>query len=367
VNSGSAYVFTRSGATWSQQAQLLASDATDHRRFGTSVAVDGDWAIVGAPSDYSGVAAQVYAFARSGGVWSEQQILSTLGGHDWFGYSLALDRDTALISAPLANIYRGRVDAYTRSGSTWTFQQSFAPTNVQIQDWFGTYAPGLVGDVVVISSSGSDVLGTDSGAAYVFARSGSTWSQVRELRGSQTNAYDEIGPTAFDGRTIVIGAPGAVQAGFGEVGEAYAFELTPGIDTYCTGKPNSMGCIPFVNACGGPSASSNSGFVITCFKVLDGKNGLMFYGYAPNSAPFQGGTLCVQPPTRRTPVQLAQNVVSNGSCRSVFTLDFNAWIASGVDPLLVPGANVYAQWWMRDPASASTTGLSNGVTFAIGP
>jgi hypothetical protein len=148
------------------------------------------------------------------------------------------------------------------------------------------------------------------------------------------------------------------------------FELPCGASTgsiYCTAKTNSLGCLPQIGYAGCPSASSASPFDITCTQVISNKSGLLFYGYAAGGAPFQGGFLCVQPPTRRTAIQSSGGSPPPNTCTGQFAFDMNALIQSGTDNNLVAGASVYAQYWYRDPAAASTTGLSNGLGFSVGP
>jgi hypothetical protein len=134
--------------------------------------------------------------------------------------------------------------------------------------------------------------------------------------------------------------------------------------TYCTGKVNSLGCTPAIGWSGTPSASAGSGFVVDCVQVRENKNGLLFYGALPFAAAFQGGTLCVKPPTKRTPPQAS---TGTAPCNGLYAYDFNVRIASGVDPNLIAGATVHTQWWMRDLQSPSGTGLSNGLSFVICP
>lgn len=133
---------------------------------------------------------------------------------------------------------------------------------------------------------------------------------------------------------------------------------------YCTAKVNSDGCTPSIGASGTPSLFSGVGFPITCDSVRPGKSGLLFYGYAAAAIPFQGGFLCVQPPTRRTPPQPAAGA---GPCGGSYAFDWNAYLATGNDPALVVGVTVWCQWWMRDPQSPSGTGLSDGLRFSICP
>lgn len=141
----------------------------------------------------------------------------------------------------------------------------------------------------------------------------------------------------------------------------------PGIvSSYCSGKLNSDGCVPSMSWTGAPSVSSSSPFTIRCDDAVALKNGLLFYGYAPKNAPFQGGTLCVQAPTRRTPAQNSGGSPPPSYCTGSYSYDFNPRIQAGVDANLVAGATIYAQWWSRDPSASFTVGLSNGISFVIG-
>ncbi len=124
--------------------------------------------------------------------------------------------------------------------------------------------------------------------------------------------------------------------------------------------------MPTIATNGVPSVSASTAFTITCSQVRNLKQGLLFYGYAPTAAPFQGGWLCVQPPTRRLPAQNSGGSAGN-DCSGTYAYDFNAVIDSGNDPALVVGADAYCQFWMRDPQSTSTTGLSGGLRAHIQP
>jgi len=137
---------------------------------------------------------------------------------------------------------------------------------------------------------------------------------------------------------------------------------------YCTAKPNSLGCVPAVTWSGIPSATAPDPFDVGARDVLSQQFGILFYGYAPALTPFQGGTLCVQPPITRTPVQTSGgNPPPGGDCSGEYHLDFNAWIQSGIDPGLTPGTTVFAQHWSRDPQAASGTGLSDALQFTVRP
>ena len=143
--------------------------------------------------------------------------------------------------------------------------------------------------------------------------------------------------------------------------------LSPDPQSYCKPKVNSLGCTPQMTFSGIPSATSPRPFDLGAVNLINNKNLLLFYGFAPAGKPFQGGTLCVRLPLRRTVVLNSGGNPPPNECSGTFAFDFNAWIQGGFDPLLLPGVLVFAQTWSRDPASASTTSLTDAVMFAIRP
>lgn len=133
--------------------------------------------------------------------------------------------------------------------------------------------------------------------------------------------------------------------------------------TYCVGKLNSAGCVPAIGTNGATPSYVNGGLVVTCTNALNQRSGLLFHGSTATSVPFQGGTLCVAQPVRRTVVQSSGGSVSGNDCSGTHaygftTAEFNA-------AALLPGDIVFCQWWMRDPASPSTTSLSNALRFSV--
>jgi putative pyrroloquinoline-quinone binding quinoprotein len=156
------------------------------------------------------------------------------------------------------------------------------------------------------------------------------------------------------------------------VGTSVTAYRTPHV--YCTGKVNSLGCTPLIGYSGShPSAASGSGFTVRCTQVMNNRSGLLFYGVSGEaSLPFQGGTLCVATPIKRTPVVGSGGTPPPASdCSGVFAMDFNAFIAggTGLPSLQVPGTEVSCQWWGRDPGYAppNNTTLSDGLGFFIEP
>jgi hypothetical protein len=136
---------------------------------------------------------------------------------------------------------------------------------------------------------------------------------------------------------------------------------------WCVAKVNSLGCTSKMQFAGQPSASSSQPFQLIGAKVLNQKFGLLMYGFVPQFAPFQGGSLCIASPLQRVGPFASGGNPPPSDCSGALTFDFNALIQSGVDPTLVQGAIVYAQYWYRDPASIGGSGLTNAVQFQIGP
>ncbi|HUR28487.1 MAG TPA: metallophosphoesterase, partial [Planctomycetota bacterium] len=133
--------------------------------------------------------------------------------------------------------------------------------------------------------------------------------------------------------------------------------------TYCKAKVNSQGCTPAIGSVGAPSATSAAPFTISCASAIPGKVGLLIYGFAPASAPFSGGKLCVASPIKRMPGQIASGF---GTCGGGYADDFQARIQSGIDPALQAGVTVDAQYWYRDPPASFGVGLSDALQLTIG-
>jgi hypothetical protein len=136
--------------------------------------------------------------------------------------------------------------------------------------------------------------------------------------------------------------------------------------TYCSTKINSQFCLPAIGFTNTPKLSGGPPFVITAVNILNNKSGLLFYGYQAHSAPFQGGTMCVLPPVRRTPTQNSGGSPIGNDCTGILSFDFSAWITTGGDPFIqVVGQQVNAQYWSRDPQDPFTTNTTNAVQFQI--
>jgi len=224
--SGSAYVFKRSGSSWTELAKLTASDAASLDYFGRSVSIDGDYALVGAigNDDNGDTSGSTYVFKRSGSTWTEQVKLTASDGDpfDSFGHSVSIDGDYALIGAKGYDGAIGAAYVFKRSGSTWTEEAILTASDGDYIDDFG-WSVSINGYRALIGAVYDDDHGAESGSAYVFKRSGSTWTEEAKLTASDADADDRFGfSVSIDGDYALIGAKGNDDDGDGS-GSAYVF------------------------------------------------------------------------------------------------------------------------------------------------
>jgi hypothetical protein len=212
-NTGAVYVFTESNGTWSQTAELTASDGASDNYFGYRMAFDGTTALIGAPmrDNFKGA---VYVFTKSNGTWSQAAELTVNDDSgDFFGWGVALDGTTAMIGAfgttVDGNSLQGAVYVFESSNGAWSQTAELTASDGQAQDSFGQ-AIALDGTTALIGAQNRLRNGTDyEGAVYVFTRSGDTWSQAAELTGDNGPEFDLFGSAVFlKDTTALIGAPG---------------------------------------------------------------------------------------------------------------------------------------------------------------
>lgn len=225
--SGSAYVFVRNGSKWIQQAKLLAADGMIGDNFGIRVALAGDTALIGASAD-DDVRGSVYVFTRSGTTWTQQAKLVSSDGQsdDFFGWFVSLSGDTALIGAPGDSDdgdSSGSAYVFTRTGTSWTQQAKLVASDGYTWDYFG-YAAAVYGDVGIVTSPQDDDHGEDSGSAYVYIRNGTTWTQQKKLVASDGQAGDTFGwwAVSLNGDSALISSCRDDDNGL-DSGSAYVF------------------------------------------------------------------------------------------------------------------------------------------------
>ena len=228
-DSGAAYVFVRSGSAWTQQQKLTAADAAASDEFGCSVSISGDTAIVGAKRDDDGGSdsGSAYVFVRSGTTWTQQQKLTAAdaAASDEFGVSISVSSDTAIVGSHFdddGGSDSGSAYVFVRSGTTWSQQQKLTAADATASDRFGS-SISVSGDTVIVGARFDDDGGSDSGSAYVFLRSGTTWTQQQKLTAADAGAGDEFGfSVSISGDIAVVGAYRDDDGG-SDSGSAYVF------------------------------------------------------------------------------------------------------------------------------------------------
>jgi hypothetical protein len=255
--SGAAYVFARYGTYWYQEAYLKASNTEQTRCclpadiFGYSVAISGNTILIGASGEDSGAAdvngdqndnsisssGAAYVFVRDANTWAwtQQAYLkpSNPGENDRFGWSVAVEGHTAVVGAYFEDSsangvngdenndgapYSGAAYVFVREGTNWSQQAYLKASNTEQLDNFGQ-SVAVSGDLVVVGARGessgaagvngnqNDNSKSSAGAAYVFTRSGATWSQQAYLKASNPDINDIFGfAVAASGDTVVVGA-----------------------------------------------------------------------------------------------------------------------------------------------------------------
>ena len=216
---GAAYVFVRSGSTWTQQQELTSPDGAAYDQFGFAVSVDGDTVVVGAQEPIGAGAA--YMFVRSGTIWTLQQKLTAYDAAlgDQFGWAVSLSGETAVVGA-IGRTMDGAAYVFVRSGTTWVLQQELSGC--------GGWSATVSGDTAVVGDPFKQV-GSNmaQGAAYVFVRSRTTWTLQQELVASDAASGDEFGfSVSVSGDTAVIGAYGKNIGSNISQGATYVFTRT---------------------------------------------------------------------------------------------------------------------------------------------
>jgi len=226
---------------------------------------------------------------------------------------------------------------------------------------------------VAISGPGTATFAdaTDPQTNVTFSTTGTYVLELRALADPVVSDQVQVDVLAFDCNGNLVEDADDIQSGASSDLDSNGVPDECELVTYCTAKVNSEGCSPAMFATGTPSVTDPTPFQVGANDELNQRNGLMFYAYQPFVLPsFQGGTLCVQPPLRRLPIQSAGgSLPPTIDCSGQFVLDFNAHAQSGLDPFLTAGAQVNCQWWSRDPNHPDGTGaaLSNALQFTLQP
>ena len=269
---GAVYVFTRAAGKWSQQAYLKQSNTDNANLFGYAVGLSADGNTLAASAydeassarEIDGVmdkgrrgSGAIYVFTRSGTTWAQTAYLKAHNAEsqDSLGYDLAISQDGNTIAGGAGdedclatginppgcdNDYRtdtstGAAYVFVRTGGKWKEQAFIKASNPGKEDWFGSrLALSGDGNTMAVSAqtengnskgidgNQADKTAEDSGAVYLFTRTGDTWAQKAYVKGTNTDAYDEFGSApalSKDGKVLAIGARGEGSAAKGVNGD----------------------------------------------------------------------------------------------------------------------------------------------------
>jgi len=234
-DSGSVRIFELQGVDWIETAMITPADGVAGDRFGTAVAISGDTLVVGAPrvADIAVGAGAVYVFERDNGAWSfvDKLLPTAVMGGDRLGLAVAIDGDTLVGGAPfhdLQGIDSGAAFVFQRNSSAWTEATMLFAPDGETDDEFGL-SLAVSGDRIVVGAPLDDRNGTAAGAIHFFEHNGQQWLHEDTIRLLQGTSGHEFGRCVeIDGDVTVVGAPGDNTAG-PETGAAYVYSRSGGV------------------------------------------------------------------------------------------------------------------------------------------
>ena len=196
-----------------EQTKLTASDAAADDLFGYSVSISGDYAIVGSyfDDDAGSSSGSAYIFVRTGTTWSEQAKLtaSDAAADDLFGYSVSISGDYAIVGAERnddVGSNSGSAYIFVRTGTTWSEQAKLTASDAATNDNFGLRV-SISGGYAIVGAYLNDDAGSSSGSAYIFVRTGTTWSEQAKLTASDAATNDNFGiSVSISGGFAIVGA-----------------------------------------------------------------------------------------------------------------------------------------------------------------
>jgi len=215
---GSAYIFDRSGSTWTEQDILTAIPSLSGDWFGSSLAVSGDTLAVSTPVNAEAASSSgiVYIYIRADSTWRLQEKLTDGDAiqDDQYGCLVAMSEDDTLVVGAYhdnhngaTGYYSGSAYVYIRTGTTWTFQAKLVASDAAHYHYFGI-SVAISGDTIVVGARAHHLFPDDKFRhAYIFIRTGSTWTEQFILSASDGVEGDLFGRSvAIDGDTVVVGS-----------------------------------------------------------------------------------------------------------------------------------------------------------------
>jgi len=209
---GSAFVFKKVNGNWVQQARLIADDGAKDEKFGSSVAIDGSYIVVGAPDGNAHMGA-LYVFVRSGDTWTQQAKIVPVGGKVFshYGACVAIEGSTIITGAILEDINgnsdQGCAYVYTRSGTSWSLKTKVIANDGQAADAFGA-SVSIYGSYIAVGATNVQVNGVPCGAAYIFVanRVGGYTQQAKLLTNNPMGGGYFGTSISLDSNKVVVGS-----------------------------------------------------------------------------------------------------------------------------------------------------------------
>ena len=201
---GAAYIFKRDGNTWTEEQKLLASDGDTLDQFGNSVSISGDYAIVGARMKDNRQGAS-YIFSRNNTTWTEEQKLlaSDAALDDRFGWSVSIAGNYAIVGATGDDNNKGSAYIFKRDGTTWTEEQKLLANDGNAEDWFGVVS--ISENYAIVGAQGDD---NWKGSVYIFRRDGLTWIEQEKCSPTSCPENSSLGRTvSLSENSAIVGAP----------------------------------------------------------------------------------------------------------------------------------------------------------------
>jgi Tol biopolymer transport system component len=304
--------------------------------------------------------------------------------HDGFqanesAFSSSLSRDGRIVcfASDATNLVRGdtngATDIFVRDRLLGTTERCSVSREGVEADWYSD-TPALSANgrfVAYLSHASNLVAGDTNGRQDVFLRdcwSGATMRLSSAATGEQGDNHSRAPSISGDGRVVAFesDATNLVSGDSNRYTDVFVADRGRALEsTYCTAAPSAHGCLAAISGRGTPSLTSAEPYVIAARDVPGRSTGVLSYGFRPVPALIQVSGVCIAPPIRRLGPMTAGGAAID--CSGSFGVDFNAHLQSGADPALVPGLEVFCQWWYIDSTGPIGSFRSDALLFTLQP
>ncbi len=364
ASTGAAYVFETNGGSWHETAKLFDPlVTTDFHNFGYAVDISQDTLLVGAIfHDGAWVdSGAVYVGERVAGSWSLSTVLMTddPAQLEFFGSAVAIDHDQAVISATGTSSQLSKVYFWTRSSGIWSEVYRHRPPTKDPGEWFG-YSVALQGNRALVGAR----LDEGMGSAYLYSQDANGWAPDGTFFDPQGGPDQLFGQSvALDGSYLLVGGPRTSPSN----GSATAFDLNTGTaEAYCAVNPNSTGFPASIAFGGSFSITANSAY-LRADNCPAHQFGVFFYGGQPNQIVFGNGFLCVSAGSSGL-FRLNPPLSIDAGGVAPRDLDFTVPPLGSGAGMVHAGEAWYFQFWYRDPmGGGSSFNLSDGLKLLLCP